>query len=168
MARARLEERLLDYEDFLRHRHLGQGAPDSPEAQAVRQVGRLPADHPTDPSDQTDTHRQTLYAKGLEHENLDRRANALICLIHQAHYLLDQQIATLEARFVEGGGYSEPLATARLTERTPQNRFHRIRSPPVFPPAQPVGSSWFYAPRKKERRQLRNSGAVPATPTVKA
>lgn len=40
-------------------------------------------------------------------------ANALICLIHQANYLLDQQIAGLERVFVEEGGYSEQLAAAR-------------------------------------------------------
>ena len=41
-------------------------------------------------------------------------ANALICLIHQANYLLDRQIQGLERQFVEGGGYSERLAAANL------------------------------------------------------
>jgi restriction system protein len=45
------------------------------------------------------------------------RANATICLIHQANYLLDQQIAALERAFINDGGYSEQLATARLAER---------------------------------------------------
>jgi restriction system protein len=45
------------------------------------------------------------------------RANALICLIHQTNYLLDQQIAALEKQFVEDGGYSEQLAAARLAKR---------------------------------------------------
>ena len=45
------------------------------------------------------------------------RANALICLINQANYLLDQQIAALERQFVEGGGYSEQLAAVRMAER---------------------------------------------------
>ena len=45
------------------------------------------------------------------------RANAVICLIHQANYLLDQQIAALENAFVTEGGYSEQLAAARLAER---------------------------------------------------
>ena len=38
VARASLEELLLDYEDYLRHRHHVQWAPNSPEAQAVRHV----------------------------------------------------------------------------------------------------------------------------------
>ena len=47
-------------------------------------------------------------------------ANALICLIHQANYLLDRQIHGLERQFVEGGGYSERLAAARLEKRRQQ------------------------------------------------
>ena len=38
--------------------------------------------------------------------------------MNQANYLLDQQIAALEREFVEGGGYSEQLAAARLAERS--------------------------------------------------
>ena len=45
------------------------------------------------------------------------RANAVICLIHQANYLLDQQIDALERQFIDEGGYSEQLATARLQRR---------------------------------------------------
>jgi len=58
------------------------------------------------------------------------RANAIICLIHQANYLLDRQIAALEAVFVEGGGYSEQLATERLRYRK------KDRSDPTDPPDQ--------------------------------
>jgi four helix bundle suffix protein len=47
-------------------------------------------------------------------------ANVLICLIHQANYLLDRQIAGLEKQFIEGGGYSERLYAARLQERQRQ------------------------------------------------
>lgn len=120
VARASLEELLLDYEDFLRHRHLLQWAPDSPEASEVRGV---PAHFKKERSDQTnltdlsDSERWALYARWLEHDDPAIRANALICLINQANYLLDQQIAALEAQFVEGGGYSEQLAAARLAER---------------------------------------------------
>jgi restriction system protein len=41
----------------------------------------------------------------------------MICLIHLANYLLDRQIQGLERQFVEGGGYSERLAAARLEMR---------------------------------------------------
>jgi restriction system protein len=113
VARSSLEELLLDYEDFLRHRRLRKWAPDAPEALAVREVGK----DRSDPTDRTDEERYALYARWLEHEEPAVRANALICLIHQTNYLLDKQIAALETQFVEEGGYSEQLAAARLAAR---------------------------------------------------
>jgi len=120
VARSSLEELLLDYEDFLRHRHLQKWAPDAPEALAVRRIGRNhpsdPSDHP-DPADLPDEQRYALYAKWLDHDDPAIRANALLCLINQANYLLDKQIEALEAQFIEEGGYSEQLTVARLAER---------------------------------------------------
>ena len=40
VARASLEELLLDYEDYLRHRRLPQWDPEGPDAGAVRAVAR--------------------------------------------------------------------------------------------------------------------------------
>jgi four helix bundle suffix protein len=120
VARANLEELLLDFEDFLRHRHLPQWAPDSKEAHTVREI---PKKFKKDRSDQadmtelTDKERWALYKPWLEHRDPAIRANAIICLINQANFLLDQQIAALEKSFVEGGGYSEQLAAARLAQR---------------------------------------------------
>ena len=123
VARSSLEELLLDYEDFLRHRRLPQWAPDSPEASAVRSVPtrfrKDQSDKPDPPNltDLSDHQRAALYAQWLDHADPAIRANALICLINQANFLLDRQIAALEQAFVEEGGYSEQLATARLAHR---------------------------------------------------
>ena len=117
VARASLEELLLDYEDFLRHRRQSQWAKDDPQAQAVRRVA---SDHQSDGADLTDHQRAALYAKWLEYDDPFVRANALICLIHQTNYLLDQQIAALEKQFIEEGGYSEQLASKRLKHRSDQ------------------------------------------------
>lgn len=114
VARASLEELLLDYEDYLRHRRLPQWDPEGREAGAVRAVARS-LKQETAPS--SDHDRQALYAPWLEHADASVRANALICLIHQANFLLDRQIAALEAAFIEGGGYSEQLATERHRQR---------------------------------------------------
>lgn len=119
-ARSSLEELLLDFEDYLRHRHFAKWAPDSPEAMAVRQVPqKFRQDRPdqSDLTDLTDHQRWALYGPWLEHQDSAVRANAILCLIHQANYLLDQQIAALEKAFVTEGGYSEQLAAARLAER---------------------------------------------------
>jgi four helix bundle suffix protein len=87
----------------------------SPEALAVRGVPKR-ADR-SDLTNLTDQERWALYGRWLDHADPAVRANATICLIHQTNYLLDQQIAALEKAFIEDGGYSEQLATARLAER---------------------------------------------------
>ena len=117
VARSSLEELLLDYEDFLRHRRLRKWTPDTPEALDVRRIGRNHPSDQSDPSDFSDEQRYAIYAKWLNHNDLAIRANALLCLINQANYLLDKQIEALEAQFIEEGGYSEQLAVARLAER---------------------------------------------------
>ena len=142
VARASLDELLLDYEDFLRQRRLPAWSKDDPEAREVRAVGSR-RDR-TDQSDQTDPadHRKN-YARWLDHTDPAVVANALICLIHQANYLLDRQIHGLERQFVEGGGYSEQLAAARLERRRSQrggsdqtdrsDRTDRTVAPPSAP-----------------------------------
>ena len=102
VARASLEELLLDYEDFLRQRSLHLWSKDDREAKEVRTVAK---------SDHAD------YSTWLKHQDPAVVANAIICLIHQANYLLDQQMAGLERQFVEQGGYSEQLAAARIEKR---------------------------------------------------
>ena len=123
VARASLEELLLDYEDYLRHRSHRQWDMNDPEALEVRAVGKQ---HQTDPADQADwadpVAHWKAYARWLEHADPAVVANTLICLIHQADYLLDQQISTLERDFVQEGGYSEQLAAARMAERRKQDQ----------------------------------------------
>ncbi len=48
VARASLDELLLDYEDFLRQRGKQQWSKDDAAAKAVRAVGQKHASHPTD------------------------------------------------------------------------------------------------------------------------
>lgn len=120
VARASLDELLLDYEDFLRQAGQRQWDKDDREARAVRAVGRLPG--PADPAN---------YAAWLSHIDPAVVANTAICLIHQANYLLDQQIAALERSFIHEGGYSESLAAARLAERAGQRQERRHRTDPT-------------------------------------
>jgi four helix bundle suffix protein len=139
VARASLEELLLDYEDYLRHRRLPQWLPDGPEASEVRAVPRTFRKDPSDQTDLTDLsdqERWALYARWLDHADPSIRANATICLIHQANFLLDRQIAALEAAFVQDGGYSEQLATERLRHRKDQSNQPDPSDP--TPPACPT------------------------------
>jgi len=113
VARASLDELLLDYEDHLRQRGLPLWSKDDPVALAVRAVSRSASPG------------AAAYAPWLSHSEAAVVANAIICLIHQANYLLDQQVAALERDFVHEGGYSEKLAAARLAERRKQDRTDR-------------------------------------------
>ena len=108
VARASLEELLLDYEDFLRQRNLQIWPKDSPQALAVR--GKYRSDL-SDESDGSDPY--SIRTAGAE-----TAANTLICLINQASFLLGRQIRKLEESFLNEGGFSERLYQARMKSQT--------------------------------------------------
>jgi restriction system protein len=129
VARASLDELLLDYEDFLRHRGLPLWSKEDDDARSVRSVGKQFRVDSTDP-------RAADYSRWLNHGSPAIAANAIICLIHQANYLLDQQVSALERDFVTEGGYSEQLAAARRLEREKQSAGgtkERLEQPPIGP-----------------------------------
>ncbi|MDF9828220.1 restriction system protein [Ereboglobus sp. PH5-10] len=121
VARASLEELLNDYEDYLRQHRLPEWNKDHPEALRIRRVHNTA----TLPTDDDFRHRyresqdalNALYSRWLENDDPAIRANALICLIHQANYLLDQLLKELGENFVEQGGFTEHLATLRADHR---------------------------------------------------
>ena len=49
-------------------------------------------------------------------------ANIALCLIHQANYLLDQQVRRLEKDFLKKGGLRENMTKARLDYRDQQKK----------------------------------------------
>lgn len=118
IARSSLDELLLDYEDYLRQRRLPRWTKGSPEAIRVRALGRDYKHNPADSADPSDPATQFgPYASFVCSDDAALAANTLICLIHQANYLLDRQIAGLESQFIREGGYSERLAAARIAHR---------------------------------------------------
>ena len=52
-------------------------------------------------------------------------ANIVICLVHQANYLLGQQLKRLEEDFVVDGGLRERMTRARPAERNKQRASRR-------------------------------------------
>jgi four helix bundle suffix protein len=105
VARASLEELLLDYQDFLRVRDLPNWQKNSKEALYMRKLGS-----------QSDESYET-YRSFMETRSPGVLANIAICLIHQANYLLDQLLRRLEKDFVEKGGLRERMTRARLNRR---------------------------------------------------
>jgi four helix bundle suffix protein len=107
VARASLEELLLDYEDFLRQRGLRIWDKNSPEAMAVRKK------YQSDKSDRSDAS----YSYGMRTTSAETAANTLICLINQASYLLARQLQKLEQDFLTEGGFTERLYKQRQAAR---------------------------------------------------
>ena len=101
VARASLEELLLDYQDFLRHKGLALWGRDDARTREVRAlVYRAHRSYRT-------------YSELVERGNAETAANTLICLIHQTSFLLDRQLRQLEGRFLDEGGFTERLYRLR-------------------------------------------------------
>jgi four helix bundle suffix protein len=119
VARASLEELLLDYEDFLRQRGLRIWAKDSPEALAVRGKYRSDKSDASEKSDRSDrSDRSDPY--GISTASAEVAANTLICLINQASFLLRRQLQKLEQSFLDEGGFTERLYRERQARRGTQ------------------------------------------------
>ncbi len=105
MARASLEELLGDYRDYLRQHGHAQWDKNSREALYVRKLGAR--------NDES----YEFYRSYIETRPAETVANILICLIHRANYLLDQQLRQLEQEFLQAGGLHERMTRARLAVR---------------------------------------------------
>ncbi len=105
-----LEELLGDYEDYLRQNGLPLWEQESKEALYVRRLGRREGFSYEDISEFIETRPAGVVA------------NIMICLIHQASYLLSQQIKRLEADFLKAGGLRERMTRARLDAREKERK----------------------------------------------
>ena len=102
VARASLEELLLDYEDFLRQHGLKLWDKSHPTAIVIRRLAY---------------EQNRSYSSYIESAPPEVAANTIICLIHQTNYLLDQQLRQLEKAFLEEGGFTKRLYKARSAAR---------------------------------------------------
>lgn len=106
VARASLEELLIDYEDFLRTQKLPIWEKEHRLVARMRELNR------STPKLTYDT-----FKNAIEHESPEICANAMITLIKITTYLLNQQIRSLEAAFIKEGGLRERMTKARIEER---------------------------------------------------
>jgi restriction system protein len=105
VARASLEELLLDYQDFLRQRNLPLWGKNHPLAEKIRKLAYA------------SNRSYTTYKTYIEGASSEVAANTIICLTHQTNFLLDQQLRQLEKQFLEKGGFTEKLYHTRLRAR---------------------------------------------------
>ncbi|MEJ5262890.1 MAG: four helix bundle suffix domain-containing protein [Ignavibacterium sp.] len=105
VARASLEELLIDYQDFLRTHKLKEWEKDHKYVKRLRELNRTPnANYET-------------FRKGIENPNPEISANVLIGLIKITSYLLSRQIKRLEQDFINEGGLRERMTKARINHR---------------------------------------------------
>ncbi len=124
VARASLSDELLrDYETFLRQRGLRVWPKDSREALAMR--ARLAQDRAPDlrrarPGVVRLTGLFGL-AEFVEKAEPELAANAMLCAVNQAAYLLKRQLESQGETFLEKGGFTEKLYGARKRSLSDQS-----------------------------------------------
>jgi four helix bundle suffix protein len=106
VARASLEELIVDYEDFLRTRKLNLWDKDHRLTLRLREMIK------NTPNSNYDT-----FKKAIEHEDPEICANALLTLTRITGFLLDRQISALQERFLRNGGLRERMLAARLKQK---------------------------------------------------
>jgi len=108
VARASLQELLVDYEDFLRVREMEQWALEDPRTKQTRKI----CSHNTD---------SAYYRKAIKERSTETIANIAITFIHQTDVCLRKLIERLHLDFVRTGGVREQMSNARLNYRRRNN-----------------------------------------------
>ena len=104
VAKASLQELLIDYEDYLRVRGLVQWGPGDERYQQTR---RVVAGH----------NDSAYYREAIQVRSDEAVANIAITLIHQTDAMLVKLIERLKEQFVQQGGIREEMSRARLAYR---------------------------------------------------
>lgn len=107
VAKASLQELLIDYEDYLRVRNLKLWPKDSEKAIKTRNVCRSQND-------------SAYYREAVAIRSDETVANIAIILIHQADTLLQRLIERQKADFLKNGGIREQMTAARIKYRNKQ------------------------------------------------
>lgn len=105
VARASLEELLLDFQDYLRQQGLPLWGKEHPKAREVRALCYRK------------NRSYTTYKSYVEASPPEVAANTMICVINQVNYLLDQQLRAVEKEFLKEGGFTERLYRTRSQMR---------------------------------------------------
>jgi len=170
VARASLEELLLDYEDYLRHRRLPQWPMDSPEASEIRAIPRTFRKDPSDPSDLTDLtdqQRWDLYSPWLDHENppsAQTPPSASSTRPTTCSTARSPHLKPPSSRTAATPSNSPPSACERGKKI---GRMCQIRPIKLPPPARSAVPSWPCAPPNPVKTPALNSGAAPTTRNAK-
>ena len=109
VAKSSLHELLVDYEDYLRVRHLEQWPEGDPRFEKTREIGRRRND-------------SAYYREAIASRSDETIANIAIVLINQEDFLLYRLIERLKQDFLEHGGIREEMSRARRNYRDKNNK----------------------------------------------
>lgn len=105
VARASLEELLLDYQDYARINKISLWGKEHPYSKRLRELQR------------GENQTYETYKKAIENTNVEITINCMIGLLYVTIYLLKRQLENLEKDFVNYGGIRERMTKARLEKR---------------------------------------------------
>lgn len=114
VAKASLEELLLDYEDYIRQNNLQQW--DKGHSRTIRLREYLKSDK--------FMQAPTIFAEKL---NAEEFCNLCITLINQTTYMLRKLIERQQQQFLEQGGIKEQMYRARINYRNQHSQFNQTR-----------------------------------------
>lgn len=104
VAKASMQELLVDYEDYLRVRGLCQWQANDARFTKTREICRRHSD-------------SAYYREAVKLRSDETIANIAIIMIKQLDYLLFRQIESLKRKFIEQGGIREEMSRARIQWR---------------------------------------------------
>ena len=110
VARASLEELLLDYHDILRQKGLRAWIEDDPRTKLARALAWK------------ENRSYSTYRTYFGNYNSETAANTAICVNHQDNYPLDQLLRVLEKQFVEEGEFTKRQRRVCLQARGSSNK----------------------------------------------
>jgi four helix bundle suffix protein len=96
---------LVDYTDFLRQHGHELWPKDHEKAVFIRRLCYRP------------NMSYTTYSSYITQKGAANAANTMVCVVHQANYLLDQLLRQLDKAFLEEGGFTERLHRLRTEHR---------------------------------------------------
>lgn len=118
VAKASLEELLLDYEDYLRQNNLPQWHKSHPRTIKLRDYLKS--------QDFLDNPTKFAYTM-----NVEEYCNLCITLINQATYMLRRLIDKQQEQFLQEGGIREQMFAARVQYRKAMDRLSHSSPPPA-------------------------------------
>lgn len=136
VAKASLQELLIDYEDYLRVRNLHQWSKNEEKALITRRIC-------------INNNDSAYFREAVRVRTDETVANIAIILIHQADVLLHRLIERQKSDFLKNGGIREQMTKARLDSRRQSSAPANYQNPQSSRSSQPTQPRQGFPPKDK-------------------